>query len=151
MNKNERVAFYCRIKNNDKEGKTALISREKSFEEIIKNNAETMDFAGMYIDFGSTNKELRPGLERLLSDCKAGKIDLIITKNMAQLYRNTTELYDFIKKLKKLNPPVKLRFEDMWNMDFEKIVKLMVKTASEQKTEKKKVIAAYARVATNEQ
>jgi len=151
MCKKERVAFYCRVKNNDEEGKTALISREKCFKEIIENNAKTMEFAGMYIDFGSTNKELRPGLERLLSDCKAGKIDLIITKNMAQLYRNTTELYDFIKKLKKLNPPIKLRFEDMWNVDFEKIIQIMMTSVFPQKSKKKKVIAAYARVATEEQ
>ncbi len=151
MCRKDRVAFYCRIKNNDEEGKSALISREKSFEDVIKNNSETMEFVGIYIDFGSANKESRPGLERLLNDCKAGKIDLIVTQNMAQLYRDTTKLYKFIQKLRKLKPPVKLRFEDMWNVDFEKIIKLMVKSVSSEKPKNKKIIAAYTRVATDEQ
>ena len=45
----------------------------------------------VYTDEGITGTEMekRDGLNRLLADCKAGKIDRIITKSVSRFARNT--------------------------------------------------------------
>ena len=132
MYRKDRVALYCRISKTGDEGKTALEAREKKFMEIIKENSDIMEFAGIYTDFGSANNKHRPKLERLIADCEAGKIDLIITKNMAQLYRSTAKILDLIQKLRKFKPSIRVHFEDSGfdsgHVDFFEIMESMVES-----------------------
>ena len=51
------------------------------------------EFAGVFIDDGVTGtKSKREGLDELLTACRDGKIDLIITKSISRFARNTVDL-----------------------------------------------------------
>ena len=47
----------------------------------------------------------------MVEDCKAGKIDLVITKSISRFARNIVDCLSTVQLLKSLNPPVGVRFE----------------------------------------
>lgn len=53
----------------------------------------------------------RVGFLKMLDDCEAGKIDLIITKSVSRFARNTQDCLEVIRRLKALTPPVGVLFE----------------------------------------
>ena len=57
----------------------------------------------MYADQGiSGTSENRPEFQRMMEDCRAGKIDLIVTKSISRFARNTTIVLDYTRELKQL-------------------------------------------------
>lgn len=57
----------------------------------------------MYADQGiSGTSENRPEFQRMMEDCRAGKIDLIITKSISRFARNTTIVLNYTRELKQL-------------------------------------------------
>ena len=59
------------------------------------------------------NELCQCGLPQMLDDCKAGEIDLIITKSPQSLSRDIVELIEVIRTLKALSPPVGIFFEQL--------------------------------------
>ena len=60
-------------------------------------------FAGVYADKALTGtKASRPEFQRLLADCRAGKIDMVITKSISRFARNTVTLLEAVRELKAL-------------------------------------------------
>ena len=53
-----------------------------------------------------TKKDKRPELMRLIGDCKAGRIDFIVTKSISRFSRNTTDCLELVRKLLDLNIPI---------------------------------------------
>ena len=66
------------------------------------------EFAGIYADEGisGTSLEHRKGMQKLIEDCKAGKIDLILTKSISRFARNIVDCLSIVGMLKDLEPPV---------------------------------------------
>jgi DNA-binding Xre family transcriptional regulator len=52
------------------------------------------------------------GLPQMIADCKARKIDLILTKSLSSIKRNTKDSLKLIYDLSTMNPPVGVYFED---------------------------------------
>ncbi|MBP3731476.1 MAG: recombinase family protein [Mailhella sp.] len=107
-----RVAVYVRVSTDD-------INQTTSFELQTKHYA---DFVGkhpnwrlvdIYADEGisGTSVKHRVSFNRMIADCYAGKIDLIITKSVSRFARNLVDCIDHARKLKNLNPPVGIYFE----------------------------------------
>ena len=67
----------------------------------------------IYSDEGISGTQIdhREGLQRLLDDCRAGKIDYIITKSISRFARNIVDCLSMIEELSNLNPPVGVIFE----------------------------------------
>jgi len=67
----------------------------------------------MYADEGisATSTKKRLGFQRLIQDCKAGKVSLIVTKTVTRFARNLVDCVDTCRQLKQLNPPVGVLFE----------------------------------------
>jgi DNA invertase Pin-like site-specific DNA recombinase len=61
-------------------------------------------------------KESRPELQRLLSDCRAGKIDLILTKSISRLARNTLTTIQTVRELKSSNIDIYFEKENMHSL-----------------------------------
>ena len=62
------------------------------------------EFAGVYADEAITGtKDTREEFQRLIQDCKDGKIDLIIVKAISRFARNTVTLLETVRMLKSLN------------------------------------------------
>ncbi|MBP2028680.1 DNA invertase Pin-like site-specific DNA recombinase [Acetoanaerobium pronyense] len=95
-----RVAAYCRVSTDSNEQLISLEAQKSHYEKYIKSNPE-WEYVGLYYDEGisGTKKEKRSELLRMLSDCEDGKIDLIITKSISRLARNTTDCLEMVRKL----------------------------------------------------
>ena len=64
----------------------------------------TLEIAGIYADDGisGTNTRNREGFNKLIADCEAGKIDMIITKSISRFSRNTVDCLKYTRRLKEL-------------------------------------------------
>ena len=71
--------------------------------------------AGVYADEGTsgTVKKKRDGFLRLLQDCEAGKIDMLLTKSISRFARNTVDLLTTIRSLKSKNIAVYFEKENI--------------------------------------
>lgn len=68
-----------------------------------------------YADEGitGTSAAKRPNFQRLMSDCRKGKIDRILTKSVSRFARNTTECLAAVRELKALGISVYFEKEDI--------------------------------------
>ena len=107
-----RVAAYCRVSTDDIEQALSIHMQQKVYREKIKSNPEWI-YAGTYVDngFSGTNTFHRPGFLKLIEDCRAGKIDMIITKAVSRFARNLLDCIGYIEELSNLDPPVRVFFE----------------------------------------
>jgi site-specific DNA recombinase len=59
------------------------------------------EYAGIYADEGISGTTLKRE-SRMIEDCKAGKIDMVITKSISRVARNTLDCLNFVRMLKNL-------------------------------------------------
>ena len=86
-----RVAAYCRVSSADPEQIASLESQVYYYERKIKSNKSWL-YRGVYYDVGSgLRTEQRKGLAKMLRQAEKGKIDLILTKSISRLARNTVD------------------------------------------------------------
>ena len=105
----KRVAAYARI--SEEKGRTlhSLSAQISHYSSYIQKNIE-WEYAGVYADEGiSGTTEDRKEFQRLLLDCEAGKIDIILTKSISRFARNTVGLLETVRHLRDLN--IEVRFE----------------------------------------
>ena len=97
-----RVCAYCRVSTGSDEQVLSLENQSLSYERLIKSNPH-YSFAGVYHDRAMTgSNENRPGFQQMLSDCRAGNIDLIITKSISRFARNTVTVLKYSRELRKI-------------------------------------------------
>lgn len=76
----KRVAAYARVSSDKDAAEHSLEAQIDYYKNYITGYPGWI-FAGIYADNGiSGTKDNRPEFQRMLSDCRAGKIDLVITK-----------------------------------------------------------------------
>lgn len=97
----KRVAAYCRVSTDSDEQLTSYKNQMKVYTEMIAQNKEWC-FAGLYADEGisGTRADKRPEFTKMINDCYAGKIDMIITKSVSRFARNTVECLNYVRTLK---------------------------------------------------
>lgn len=109
----KRVVAYARV-SSDKDAALHSVSAQISYYNELITNHPGWDFAGIYADEGITGtKDARPEFQRLLEDCRAGKIDMVITKSINRFARNTVTLLSTIRELKTLSVDVYFEKENM--------------------------------------
>ena len=110
MAKNKNcVAVYIRIGGSG-DCASAFELQKAYFTETV-GKSPGWELAGIYADLGADSRK-QPNLARLLADCKAGRIDLVITKSAARISRSLNTLMGFVRELAYLKPPVGVYFED---------------------------------------
>lgn len=82
----KRVCIYLRLTKDDLYDAMRVVQRQKKIIELIENEQD-WTYAGAYVCTDNIDKEFH----RLLDDCRAGRIDVIVIKNMWQLGRNRDE------------------------------------------------------------
>lgn len=109
-----RVAAYCRVSTGSDAQLESLDAQKTHYENYI-NGREDWEFAGLYFDEGisGTKKEKRPALLQMIADCKAGKIDFVITKSISRFARNTTDCLEMVRKLLELDIPIYFEKENL--------------------------------------
>lgn len=112
--KQKRVAAYARVSC----GKDAMLHSLASQVDYYRNyicRHPGWEYAGVYADEAKTGtKDSREQFQRLLADCRAGKIDHIVTKSISRLARNTVTLLETVRELKSLG--ISIYFEEQ-NID----------------------------------
>ena len=96
------VAAYARVSSGKDEMLHSLSSQVSYYRDFIEDQPG-WSFAGVYADEALTGtKDNRAEFQRLLADCRAGKIDLILTKSISRMARNTITLLETVRELKNL-------------------------------------------------
>ncbi len=110
----KRVALYVRVSTAEQSiHGLSLETQQASLEEWAKR--EQAEIAGRYIDPGiSARKKAskRPGLQRMLEDVRAGKIDLIVFTKLDRWFRNVGEYYKVQEVLEQYHVDWKTIYED---------------------------------------
>ena len=98
-----RVAVYCRV-STDREEQLGSLENQRSFFSSFISSQEGWSLAGIYSDEGKsgTATAKRDGFNRMISDCKRGLIDTVITKEISRFARNTVDTLEYTRLLKKL-------------------------------------------------
>lgn len=101
-----KVAAYARVSDGKDAMLHSLATQINYYKKLIQDNNE-WEFIGVYADEAKTGtKDSRAEFQLLLADCRAGKIDLIITKSISRFARNTVTLLKTIRDLKAINVDV---------------------------------------------
>jgi DNA invertase Pin-like site-specific DNA recombinase len=113
-----KTAAYCRV-STDKEAQDGSYELQVSyFPELITSNPD-MELVGIYGDKGKSglSTEKRPGLKKLMDDCREGKINLILTKSISRFARNMAECAEMIRKLQSLGVNIIFEKENLNSQD----------------------------------
>ena len=110
--KKTKTAAYVRVSTDSEQQEGSLALQKEYYETLIKSNPE-YEFVAIYDDEGisGTNVDKRKGFLRMIEDCKTGKIDLILAKDISRFTRNLGDLLNYVNILNSLNPPVEIYFE----------------------------------------
>ena len=113
-----RVAAYCRVSTDSDEQATSYEAQVEHYTEYIQNHPDWV-LAGIFADDGisGTNTKKRTEFNRMIDECMAGNIDMIITKSISRFARNTLDCLKYIRQLKEQNIPVYFEKESINTMD----------------------------------
>ena len=132
--KRKKVCAYARVSS----GKDAMINSLSAqisyYSEYIQSQRD-WEYVGVYADEAiSGTKESRPEFQRMIADCKAGKIDMIITKSISRFARNTVTLLETVRMLKSINVDVCFEKENIYSMsgDGELMLTILASFAQEE-------------------
>ena len=97
-----RVAAYARV-SSEKDAMRHSLSAQVSYYSSLIQSRPGWQYAGVYADEPVPGtKDSREEFQRLLEDCRAGKINMVITKSISRFARNTVTLLETIRELKSL-------------------------------------------------
>lgn len=107
-----RVCAYCRVSTDEDTQASSYELQVQNYTKMIQENDE-WEFAGIFADEGISGTSVlhREHFLEMIEKCKAGEIDLIITKQVSRFARNVLDSLNYIFMLRKLNPPVGVYFE----------------------------------------
>ena len=95
-----RVAAYARV-SSEKDAMRHSLSAQVSYYSNLIQSHPGWQYAGVYADEPiSGTKDSREEFQRLLADCRAGRINMVITKSISRFARNTVTLLKTIRELK---------------------------------------------------
>jgi DNA invertase Pin-like site-specific DNA recombinase len=102
----KRVAAYARV-SGAKDAMLHSLSAQISYFSDFIQRQKGWEYIGVYADEALTGtKDSRPEFQRLLTDCRAGNIDMVITKSLSRFSRNTVTMLEAVRELKSLNVDV---------------------------------------------
>jgi site-specific DNA recombinase len=81
-----RCAAYIRVSTDKEDQKLSLTNQQRIFYDFISN--KSWDLFDIYLDVQSGTTDKRPQLQRLISDARERKFDVIIAKELSRLARN---------------------------------------------------------------
>ena len=98
----KKVAAYARVSSGKDAMLHSLSAQISYYSKLIQDNPNWA-YAGVYADEAKTGtKDSRPEFQKLIFDCKQGKIDMIITKSISRFARNTLTVLETARELRVL-------------------------------------------------
>lgn len=110
IKRKKKVAAYARVSVETDRLSHSLSAQVSYYSQLIQKNPE-WEYAGVYADsfISGTSIKNRTEFQRLIADCEAGKVNLILTKSISRFARNTVDLLSTVRRLKTIG--VEARFE----------------------------------------
>ena len=130
----KKVAAYARVSSGKDAMLHSLSAQVSYYSKMIQSRPE-WQYVGVYADEAATGtKDNRNEFQRMISDCKAGKIDMIITKSISRFARNTVTLLETVRELKELNVDVYFEEQNIHSMsgDGELMLTILASFAQEE-------------------
>lgn len=108
----QRVAIYARVSTGDERQTTSFELQQIYYEDFVRRHPN-WTLVKIYADEGISGTSLahRDEFNRMIADCRAGKIDLIITKSVSRFARNVMITIGMVRELADMKPPVGVFFE----------------------------------------
>lgn len=137
QNQKIRVAAYCRVSSDSADQLNSYMAQMRYYENFLAHS-ETETLVSVYADEGITGTRMdkRDDFQRMLKDCRRGKIDRIISKSVSRFARNTKECLTVIRELKSLGITVMFEKEgiDTAKISDEMMITIMGGLAQEEST-----------------
>lgn len=131
----KKVAAYARVSVESERMHHSLSSQVSYYSNLIQKNPQ-WEYAGVYADYGisGTGTRKRDEFQRMLADCEAGKIDILLTKSIQRFARNTVDLLNTVRHLKDLGIEVRFEKENINSMsgDGELMMSILASFAQEE-------------------
>ena len=131
--KKKRVVAYCRV-STDKDAMLHSLSAQISYySDYIQKHG--WEYAGVYADEALTGtKDNRENFQRLLSECRKGTVQMVITKSISRFARNTVTLLQTVRELKSLGVDVYFEEQNIHTMsaDGELMLTILASYAQEE-------------------
>ena len=114
----KRVAAYCRVSTDREEQASSLQNQLIYYREKISRNPD-YEFINIYADEGisGTNTKKREQFNNMIEDCKAGKIDMVMTKSISRFARNTIDCLQYVRLLQDLGIEIFFEKENINTLD----------------------------------
>ena len=133
LQKKLRVAAYARVSVDTLHH--SLAAQVSYYSSLIQNNP-AWEYAGVYADEGITGTSTthRDEFKRLIADCDAGKIDLVLVKSISRFARDTVDCLHTVRQLKEKGIAVRFERENIDSMseDGELLLTLLASFAQEE-------------------
>ena len=95
-----RVAAYCRV-SSDRDEQLRSLENQRAYFARRAAGEPDWELVEIYCEAGvsGTHQATRPELQRLLGDCRLGRIDLILVKSISRFARNAAECLALVREL----------------------------------------------------
>ena len=105
-----RVAAYCRVSSDSKDQLHSYAAQIRNYTEEIAQH-DGWELVDVYADEGLTGTRMdqRDDFNRMMRDCRKGKIDRILVKSVSRFARNTRDCLSALRELSAMG--VSVRFE----------------------------------------
>lgn len=130
----KKVCAYARVSSGKDEMLHSLSAQISYYSEYIQSRGDWL-YVGVYADSAVTGtKDSRDEFQRMLEDCRNGKIDMIITKSISRFARNTVTLLQTVRELKELGVDVWFEKENIHSIsgDGELMITILASFAQEE-------------------
>ncbi len=132
-----RCAAYCRVSSDSDDQLNSFMAQTRYYGHVFENS-ETETLIDIYADEGitGTREDKREEFQRMMNDCRKGKIDRIYTKSISRFARNTRDCLKNIRELKALGITICFEKEniDTAKMTDEMMITIMGGLAQEEST-----------------
>lgn len=130
-----RCAAYCRVSSDSEDQLNSFMAQTRYYSQIFENS-ETEKLIDIYADEGitGTRDDKRDEFQRMIKDCRKGKIDRIYTKSISRFARNTRDCLKNVRELKALGITIFFEKEniDTANIADEMMITIMGGLAQEE-------------------
>ena len=109
-----RVAAYVRVSSSSDDQKNSFEAQLRYYNALI-DHKENWTMVDLYADEGitGTSAQKRKDFQHLLSDCRKGKIDRMLTKSVSRFAQNTVDCLGYIRTLRELGIAVIFEKKDL--------------------------------------
>ena len=130
-----RVAAYARVSSDSADQLNSFATQVEYYTAYIQSKEE-WEFAGLYADEAvtGTSMDKREDFNRLIQDCRAGKIDRVIVKSISRFARNTLDCIKTVRELNLLGVTIEFEKEhiDTKKMGSEMLLSILSAAAQEE-------------------